>query len=64
MMLHYVLLHIQGKAVNPRHELSKVCYVIWVREFLKQGTEDNTLHRFLAHWNLNVINYCICYIIH
>jgi len=48
MMLHYVFLHIQGKAVNPIHELNKVCYDIQIREFLKQGTEDNTLHGFLA----------------
>jgi hypothetical protein len=47
-MLHYVLLHIQGKAVNPRHELNKVCYDIQVREFLKQGTENNALHEFMA----------------
>jgi len=48
MMLHCVLLHIQGKEVNTIHELNKVCYDIQVREFLKQGTEDNALHRFLA----------------
>jgi hypothetical protein len=48
MMLYYVLLLIQGKGVNPRHELNKVCYDIQIREFLKQGTEDNTLHKFLA----------------
>jgi len=48
MLLHYVLLQKQGKAVNPIHELNKVCYDIQVREFLKQGAEDNTLHRFMA----------------
>ena len=47
-MLHYVLIHIQGKTVNPRHELHKVCFDIQVTEFLKQGTDDNTLHGFLT----------------
>lgn len=62
MMLNYVLLHTLGKAVNPRYELNKVCYDIQVRECLKQGTEDNTFHRFLAQWNLNII--ILFYIIH